>query len=195
MLFLFSKDLNYATSIYYGVLMKGYNWIEWQFYPNSTVIPKKLADVVSVFVNNQQKIATRTNHTLSSNQILDLIMADLMQLGFTVEAGKLAKDRIRVPVLFGKNGIPAKSFDVDAYDTIDKIVVEVEAGRGVTNYQFLKDFFEALVMIDVEYLVIAVRKVYRGGHKDFETVTKFFDILYSSRRFIPAFKGLLIIGY
>ena len=175
--------------------MKKDNWIEWRFYPNSTVIPKKLADVVSVFVNNQEKIATRNNHTLSSNQILDLVMDDLIQLGFTVETGKLAKDRIRVPVLFSKNGTPTKSFDVDAYDNINKIVVEVEAGRGVTNYQFLKDFFEALVMIDVEYLVIAVRKVYRTSHKDFETVTKFFDILYSSRRFTPAFKGLLIIGY
>ena len=91
--------------------MKKDNWIEWRFYPNSTVIPRKLAEVVSVFVNNQEKIATRNNHTLSSNQILNLIMDDLMQLGFTVEAGKLAKDKIHIPVLFGKNGILAKSFD------------------------------------------------------------------------------------
>jgi len=34
-----------------------------------------------------------------------------MQLGFTVEAGKFAKDKIHIPVLFGKNGILAKSFD------------------------------------------------------------------------------------
>jgi hypothetical protein len=41
--------------------------------------------------------------------------------------------------------------------TIIRYVVEVEAGRGVVNYQFLKDFFEACTMVGVEKLCIAVR--------------------------------------
>ena len=41
--------------------------------------------------------------------------------------------------LFGKNGKLEKSFEADALNTSRKTVLEVEAGRGVTNHQFLKD--------------------------------------------------------
>jgi hypothetical protein len=175
--------------------MKNDNWIEWQFYPDSVPLPETLTNLVAIFVKNEKDIATSKGHTLSSNEILKLLINDLKASNFNVEGGKLAKDKIRIPVLFGRNGILSKSFDVDAYDHQNRIVVEIEAGRAVTNHQFLKDFFEALVMIDIDYLVIAVRKLYRGDQRDFESVTKFFDIFYSSRRFTPPLKGLLIIGY
>lgn len=75
-----------------------------------------------------------------------------------------------------------------------KIVIEVEAGRAVTNYQFLKDLFQACVMSDVDYLVIAVRNIYRKN-QDFEKVISFFNTLYASGRLILPLKGILIIGY
>jgi len=73
-------------------------------------------------------------------------------------------------------------------------VIEVEAGRAVTNYQFLKDFFEASMMYNVDYLCIAVRNIYRKS-KDFEQVVKFFDAMFSSKRIVVPLKGLLVIGY
>lgn len=103
-------------------------------------------------------------------------------------------DKIRVPVLFGLNGEAERSFDADAYNKITKTVIEVEAGRAVTNYQFLKDLFETCVMYDVEYLVIAVRKNYRGN-PDFEKVISFFNTLYSSQRLQLPLNGVLVIGY
>ena len=44
-------------------------------------------------------------------------------LGFKVETGKKAVEKISVPVLFGLNGIPEKSFEADAYHTELKTVV------------------------------------------------------------------------
>lgn len=87
-----------------------------------------------------------------------------------------------------------QSFDADGYHKEKKIVIEVEAGRAVTNYQFLKDLFQACVMSDVDYLVIAVRNIYRKN-QDFEKVISFFNTLYASGRLILPLKGILIIGY
>jgi hypothetical protein len=87
-----------------------------------------------------------------------------------------------------------KSFHVDAFHVDTGTVLEVEAGRAVTNYQFLKDLFEACMMHNVDYLVIAVRKIYRTS-PDFERVLTHFDALYASGRLTLPLKGVLIIGY
>lgn len=101
-----------------------------------------------------------SNHQLASNDVLLVISSDLESLGYKVEKSKLKDDKITVPVLYGRNGRLEKWFDADAYNYDEKTVVEVEARRAVTNYQFLKDLFEASVMSDVDYCVIAVRKIY-----------------------------------
>ena len=97
-------------------------------------------------------------------------------------------------MLFGEQGKPLQSFDADAYHPEKKFVLEVEAGRAVTNYQFLKDFFQACMMVEVEYFAIAVRQIY-NKQKDYETVCNFFDTLYASARIKTELKGVLIIGY
>ncbi len=99
-----------------------------------------------------------------------------------------------MPVLFGRNNQLEKSFQVNAFQKDTGTVLEVEAGRAVTNYQFLKDLFEACMMHDVSFLVIAVRIIYRK-HPDFETVVTHFDTLYASGRLKLPLKGNLIIGY
>ena len=65
------------------------------------------------------------------------------------------------PCFSGKNNNVDKSFFADALSNDGRIVIEVEAGRATENNQFLKDIFEASMMFDVEYLVLAVRNVYR----------------------------------
>ncbi|MEF2097315.1 hypothetical protein V3595_22100 [Bacillus sp. CFBP9009] len=101
-----------------------------------------------------------------------------------------------------------KSFRADAYHDKNKSVIEIEAGRGVLNNQFLKDLFQACMMQDVEYLTIAVLNEYRTKNVnkktakvkikknyDFDEVYKFFDALYASDRIKLPLKGVLIIGY
>lgn len=113
---------------------------------------------------------------------------------FEVEKSKKKEDKISVPVLFGANGKIEKHFDADAYCAEAGYVIEVEAGRGVVNYQFLKDFFEACTMSGVDKLCIAVRNIYSNSN-DFDKVCTFFDSLYASGRLGIPLNGLLIIGY
>ena len=108
--------------------------------------------------------------------------------------GPATIDKLRVPVLFGRNGAVEKAFDADAFHASEHFVVEVEAGRGVTNYQFLKDLFQACMMHDMKYLGIAVRNTYRRS-QDFEKVLMFFDTLYKSNRMTLPLNGVLVIGY
>jgi hypothetical protein len=49
-------------------------------------------------------------------------------------------------------------------------------------------------MKDVKYLIIGVRKTYRG-RKDFEVVASFLDSLYANQRLKLPLEGILILGY
>jgi hypothetical protein len=167
--------------------------INWQFYPKRKEIPTHLKNVVNVFDLKENHITSEIL-TLNSNEVLNVISKDLKELNYQVEISKKTEDKIKVPVLFGLNGKLEKFFEADAFNENLKTVIEVEAGRAVTNYQFLKDLFQACMMHNVDYLVIAVRKTYRSN-KDFQSVTTFFDTLHATDRLILPFKGILIIGY
>ena len=167
--------------------------IQWQFFPKNIDSPELLRQVIVSFQTVEGEIDSET-HQLPSDGVLGVIRPYLQELGFRVETGKKAVEKIKVPVLFGLNGIPEKSFEADAYHSELKTVVEIEAGRGVTNYQFLKDLFQACMMYNVEYLVLGIRRVYRTS-KDFEKVVTFFDTLYASDRLQLPLRGILVIGY
>ncbi len=167
--------------------------IEWQYFPKSAEIPDHLNNVVNIFIDALPDISS-SEHDLPSNAVLAHIREQLLVQGYAVESGKKDVDKIRVPVLFGKNGRLEKYFDADAYHAPNRTVIEVEAGRAVDNYQFLKDLFQACMMHDVHYLVIAVRRIYKGD-RDFEAVLAFFDSLYASGRLSLPLTGILVIGY
>lgn len=167
--------------------------INWQYYPKRKEIPTHLKDIVDIFVLNQNVISS-DEFTLNSNDVLEKISLNLLELNYQVEVSKKAIDKIKVPVLFGMNGRLEKYFDADAYNEELKTVIEVEAGRAVTNYQFLKDLFQACMMHEVDFLVIAVRNTYRTN-KDFQSVITFFETLYASGRLRLPLEGILIIGY
>lgn len=167
--------------------------IKWNYFPRNKRIDKKFQDIISVFNNHANKIDSSL-HKLTSNDVLKILSQDLEILGYQVERGKKKDEVIRVPVLFGENGTERVSYEVDAFHPNEKTVIEVEAGRAVTNYQFLKDFFECCMMSDVDYLCIAVRNIYLKSN-DFKKVSDFFDSFYTSNRISIPLKGVLIIGY
>jgi hypothetical protein len=166
--------------------------IQWQYFPKSTAATSLARDVVRAFESAPG--IDSASQSDPSNKILAAVAPSLISLGFAVEIGKRRDDKVHVPVLFGLNGRTAKAFDADAHHAAEGFVVEVEAGRGVVNNQFLKDLFQACMMHDVYYLAIAVRNVYKGS-KDFESVCRFFDTLYASNRLQLPLRGLLVIGY
>jgi hypothetical protein len=167
--------------------------IRYQFFPRSQGIIPKIKLVIDCFEKNHDKINS-SEHNLSSNQVLEKLRYDLQKANYVVETGKSRDQKIQVPVLFGYNNNIDKSFNADALSEDGKIVVEVEAGRAVDNNQFLKDIFQACMMFDVDYLVIAVRNDYRGAD-DFMKVFIFLETLYISNRLILPLKGILLIGY
>ena len=168
--------------------------IRWIYYPNCNKPSEYAQKIVDVFNRNHDSISSEKNEKQESNVVLEKIRKDLEEIGFSVESGKTASQKISVPVLFGLNGGVSKHFDADAYNAENGWVLEVEAGRAYTNYQFLKDLFQASVMFGVDYLSIAVRNDYRG-RDDFLKIKQFFDTLYASNRFNTPLKGILLIGY
>lgn len=145
--------------------------INWQYYPKSDPAPVLALAVIEGFENVYKNIDP-THHDLPSNDVLAHVREGLVSSGCRVETGKREKEKIRVPVLFGRNGRFEKSFEADAYHEEEGFVVEVEAGRGVTNYQFFKEFFQACMMSGVRHLAVAVRNTYRSS-PDFEKVCRF----------------------
>ena len=164
--------------------------LNYQFFPKTKKVPEHLQEVIQVFEACYSSLDSR-HKNLKSNEVLAVITPSLSKLSFLVEH---QGSKISVPVLFGRNGTVTKSFEADAYDPKTKTVIEVEAGRALTNYQFLKDLFEACMMNDAEYLVIAVRNSYRTS-PDFEKIEQFFDTLYQSERIVLPLEGILLIGY
>lgn len=167
--------------------------VDWQYFPKNAPAPDHLISVVSVMNQHLEHIGSGSAD-LSSDEVLLQIRGDLEIKGYRVEKGKKAQDKVIVPVLFGQNGAVEKSFGADAFDPTTGTVIEIEAGRGVTNYQFLKDFFQACMMVSARFLVIAVRKNYRGNN-DFRTVILFFDAMYASGRLKIPLEGILVVGY
>lgn len=165
----------------------------YQFFPRSQGITSPIREVIDCFVETEKKI-TSAEHELSSNEVLAVLRPHFEALGFQVESGKAADQKIGVPVLFGLNNQIDKYFNADAVSSDGKIVIEVEAGRAVDNNQFLKDIFQACMMFEVEYLVVAVRNTYRGSD-DFAKIHTFLETLYISNRIKLPLKGILLIGY
>lgn len=167
--------------------------INYQFFPKSRGITTEILQIVDCFGNVEGEIDSSLK-SLESNEVLACLRDGLHSLNFKVEKSKRSEDKIDVPVLFGINNKIDKSFYADALSGDKRIVIEVEAGRALANNQFLKDIFEASMMFEVEYLVLAVRNRYKNSN-DFEKIYTFLETMYISGRIQLPLKGILLIGY
>lgn len=167
--------------------------IKYQFFPRSLGATDEMKNVIDAFKEIEDRIDSKSKN-LDSDSVLAELRPHLEKIGFDVETGKKDDEKIDIPVLFGLDNNVDKFFNADALSKDGRIVVEVEAGRATENNQFLKDIFEACMMFNVEYLVLAVRNVYRT-HKDFDRVYAFLETLYISNRLHLPLKGILLIGY
>jgi len=168
--------------------------VNWIFFPRTEQTPKHLLEVVSVFEEQTKKIDSKSN-TLKSNDVLACVRPGLSDIGFNVE---YPGNTIKIPVLHGERGKVKLAFKADALSEDNKTVIEVEAGRAYRNNQFLKDIFEASMMIETDYLVLAVREEYRGGSQlteDYKIISAFIEAMFSTNRISLKLKGILLIGY
>jgi hypothetical protein len=167
--------------------------LRYQLFPRSVGVTEQIQQVIRCFEAVYDAIKSPDNK-LDSDGVLNVLRPHLEGIGFQVEAGKSRGEKIPVPVLFGLNNKIDKSFDADGLSQDGKVVLEVEAGRAIANYQFLKDIFQACMMYGVEYLIIAVRNDYRGSN-DFQKIYSFLETLYISNRLTLPLKGIVLIGY
>lgn len=100
----------------------------WQYYPTSASPPSWVSQFVAVVAASKDSISSKNVESLNSDRVLSHLAGGLAALGYQVEVGKSAAQKIRRPVLFGENGQERVAYEVDAFHDELGIVVEVEAG-------------------------------------------------------------------
>ena len=136
--------------------------MRFHYFPQTDPPPEFLPAIVEVFKRHEALISTeQRSKGLTSNETLAVLRPDLLTLGFQVEAGKADQDKISRPVFFGENGEPTLTYEIDAYHARWRCGLEVEAGRAWMGNAVYRDLIQALVMVQVDTLVLAVPNGYK----------------------------------
>ena len=173
----------------------------WKFYPLNSTPPEWVTDIVDIVNRSEFTISTFDSHTgLSSDDVLSELRPGLESLGFEVERGKGASEKVRRTVLFGENGNPAVNYDIDAFNDFLGAAVEVEAGRGAANGADYRDIVRTSLILDARFLVLMQPYAYRSNPTAaplmaYARTRDQLDAIYASRRLQLPFEGVLLIGY
>ena len=84
------------------------------FFPQTNKIPDHLAKTIKAFETESEEIDSEKhlgNNNLESNKVLEVLESQLTGIGYKVERSKKTEDKIKMPVLFGKNGKIELNFD------------------------------------------------------------------------------------
>lgn len=174
----------------------------WRYFPANQQPPPWAYQLVEELRPYATSISTIDGKAPTSNEVLETIAPALVALGFTVETGRGRVGKVRRPVLFGENGVPALTYEVDAaHDTLG-IVVEVEAGRGARSNADYRDLVRTSLIVDALYLVLILPIEYRfkagkkvGVEHAFRNTTDLLTAAYASLRLRFPFEGIVLIGY
>jgi len=179
----------------------------WSYYPRNTRPPKWATDLVGAVASHHSEIDTAPVRAdgadrLTSDYVLAKIRSSMEAIGYTVESGKQASQKITRPVLFGEDGRPQISYDIDAFHDELGIAVEVEAGRGSNGNADYRDIVRTSLLLDANFFVLMMPISYHfksGGRP--QVVTGYansrgqLDAIYASQRLRLPFDGVLLIGY
>ncbi|HBM87121.1 MAG TPA: hypothetical protein DD437_01120 [Rhodobiaceae bacterium] len=176
--------------------------VRFSTFPRTQTPPTFIAQVVEVFERHSAKIGTvHLDKGLTSDQALAVLRDDLVAIGFDVEAGKRANDKIKRPVFFGENAQPDLQYEVDGWHPEWRAGLEVEAGRAWMGNAIYRDLIQALVMVEMDHLLLAVPQAYRyntGGRatvsRDYENTVSVAEALYGHSRIAMPF-SLCVVGY
>lgn len=142
--------------------------IRFSSFPRTEPPPDFIPKIVEAFRACEPDIGTLDlAKGLTSDVVLGHLRPHLKALDFEIEAGKQKEDRIERPVFYGENGVPTLRNQIDAYHAGWRCGLEVEAGRGWMGNAIYRDLVQALVMVHVDHLVLAVanRYKYQSGGK------------------------------
>lgn len=175
----------------------------WSYFPRNTRPPAWAHELVGAValarpVIDTSPLPAASSERLTSDSVLSILRPDMESLGYVVESGKQASQRIRRPVLFGDNGRPEVSYEIDAFHDELGIAVEVEAGRGAMSNADYRDIIRMSLLLDAEYMVLMTPAIYRFGKTStnaFERTRDQMSAIYASERLRLPFRGVLLIGY
>lgn len=172
--------------------------IRYYCYPRTESPPKFAESVVAAFRDKEDEIATiGKDDGLKSDAVLAAVRPELEERGFDVETGKSRTDKIHRPVLYGENGEPQLQYEVDGYHEGWRCGLEVEAGRAWKGNAIYRDLIQAMMMVQVDTLALAVPIEYSYSGRTnpaFEKTNHVVETLYSASRFDPPYR-LILIGY
>jgi hypothetical protein len=175
----------------------------WVYYPRNVRSPDWVSDFITAVAAAEASISTETQKTgLTSDAVLAALAPGLVTLNYVVETDKTHSGKIKRPVLFGENGVPEVSYEVDAFHDQLGVAVEVEAGRGARGNANYRDIVRTSLILDARYFTLLLPLAYRhkSGPREV-TVRAYVDTraqlnaIYASQRLRLPFDGVLLIGY
>ena len=119
--------------------------------------------------------------------MLSILRPGLVKLGFHVEESKYKVEKIERPVFYGENGVPTLRYQIDAYHDDWRCGLEIEAGRAWMGNAVYRDLIQAMVMVQVDHLCLAVPNGYRyrssgkaSVSQDYANTLNVVDALYAT---------------
>jgi hypothetical protein len=175
----------------------------WSYYPRNARPPEWTHSFVGLVATAEATISTADRKTgISSDGVLQRLSEGLVALGYAVETGRAKAGKIIRPVLFGENGLPEVSYEIDAFHDQLGVAVEVEAGRGAAGNADYRDIVRTSLILDAKYMVMMLPLRYRtmAGKREhaipaYDRTRAQLDAIYASERLLLPFKGVLLVGY
>lgn len=135
---------------------------------NMDTTSQKLISVFSAANNLIDSEKFNTERTrLQNKDVMSILREELVRIRFDVSrTGR----KYSIDNVFSAN----YNYVVSAYNKEEKYVLQVEAGRGIMNNEYVKDYLEACLMTNVDYLCIAVKNIYLSNN-DFTTACDFLE--------------------
>lgn len=176
--------------------------IRYSTYPRTEPPAEFAQSIIEVFRKHEMDISTeKLPKGLESDAVLKILEKDLQDLGFEVETGKKKNQKIERPVFYGENGQPTVCYQIDGYSDRWKCGLEIEAGRAWMGNAVYRDLIQAAVMVEVDYLCLAIPNSYKylstGKSiisKDYERTANLVEAIYGHARVKLPYK-LILIGY
>jgi len=161
-----------------------------------------VVEIIRIFEKHEGSIGTMNLvKGLTSDQVLARLNEDLRALGFSIELDKTHAGKLRRPVFFGENGHPARQYEIDGYHPAWRCGLEIEAGRAWMGNAVYRDLIQAMVMVDLDHLILAVPLLYRykssgrdTASKDYDNTVSVADAIFGHTRIRMPYT-LTIIGY
>jgi hypothetical protein len=175
---------------------------EWFYFPPRDRPPDWVHAFVGIVAAVQPSIDSTVVSGLTSDTVLAILAPGLLGLGYEVEAGKAAIQKIRRPVLFGDQGTELVSYEIDAVHDELGVVVEVEAGRGARGNAVYRDLIRTSLIVGARFLVLGVMQEYKHNQngkvvtvQSYREARAQLDAIYASGRLRLPFDGVLLFGY